>query len=61
MLETAEDRAAKEERTRQLIAAYKKKVGLNIDAKLKSECEKVLSLKNSTFADTMSSFGFFQL
>ena len=41
VLETAEERAAKEARTRQLLAAYKKKVGLSIDAKLKSECEKV--------------------
>ncbi|KAJ4711520.1 Cytochrome C oxidase subunit [Melia azedarach] len=42
VLETAEDRAAKEERTKQLIAAYKKKVGLNVDPKLKFECEKAL-------------------
>lgn len=41
-LETAEARAAKEERTRQLLAAYKKNVGLNVDPKLKSECEKAL-------------------
>lgn len=40
-LETAEERAAKEARTRQLIAAYKSQIGLNIDPKLKSECEKV--------------------
>ena len=46
VLETAEERAAKEARTRQLLAAYKKKVGLSIDAKLKSECEKV-SISNS--------------
>lgn len=42
MLETAEDRAAKDARTRELVAAYKKQMGLNIDAKLKSECEKAL-------------------
>lgn len=42
VLETTEDRAAKEARTRELLAAYKKKMGLSIDAKLKSECEKVL-------------------
>lgn len=42
-LETAEDKAAKEARTKQLLAAYKKKVGLNIDPKLKSECQKVLN------------------
>lgn len=40
-LETAEDKAAKEARTRQLIAAYTKKIGLNIDPKLKAECEQV--------------------
>ncbi|XVE69516.1 hypothetical protein DITRI_Ditri09bG0158300 [Diplodiscus trichospermus] len=40
VLETEEDRAAKNERTRQLLAAYKKKVGLNVDPKLRSECEK---------------------
>ncbi|KAL9175453.1 hypothetical protein ABFS82_02G113200 [Erythranthe guttata] len=39
-LETAEERAAKEARTKQLLADYKKKYGLNIDPKLKSECEK---------------------
>ncbi|KAJ0037526.1 hypothetical protein Pint_23832 [Pistacia integerrima] len=42
VLETAEDRAAKDKRTRELLAAYKKKVGLNVDPKLKSECEKAL-------------------
>ncbi|KAF5742431.1 hypothetical protein HS088_TW09G00479 [Tripterygium wilfordii] len=42
VLETAEDRAAKDEHTRQLVAAYKKKAGLTIDAKLKSECEEAL-------------------
>ncbi|KAH6824588.1 cytochrome C oxidase subunit [Perilla frutescens var. hirtella] len=41
-LETPEERAAKEARTRQLIAAYKSQIGLNIDPKLKSECEKAL-------------------
>lgn len=40
-LETAEDRATKEAHTRQLLAAYKSKIGLNIDPKLKSECEEV--------------------
>lgn len=39
-LETPEDRAAKEARTRQLIAAYNRKMGLNMDPKLKAECEK---------------------
>ncbi|KAI3445107.1 hypothetical protein Pfo_001772 [Paulownia fortunei] len=42
-LETAEERAAKEARTKQLLAAYKSKIGLNIDPKLKSECEKALT------------------
>ncbi|KAL0429195.1 UNVERIFIED_CONTAM: hypothetical protein Sradi_0545500 [Sesamum radiatum] len=42
VLETAEQRAAKEARTRQLLAAYKSKIGLKIDPKLKSECEKAL-------------------
>ncbi|XVF24215.1 hypothetical protein REPUB_Repub13aG0108500 [Reevesia pubescens] len=42
VLETEEDRAAKNERTRQLLSAYKKKVGLNVDPKLRSECEKAL-------------------
>ncbi|KAI3415015.1 uncharacterized protein J3R85_015593 [Psidium guajava] len=42
VLETAEDRAAKDARTRELVAAYNKKMGLNIDAKLKFECEKAL-------------------
>ncbi|GAB4827821.1 hypothetical protein Ancab_034706 [Ancistrocladus abbreviatus] len=41
-LETAEDKAAKQARTRELIAAYKSKIGLNIEAKLKAECEKAL-------------------
>ncbi|XP_011088277.1 uncharacterized protein LOC105169554 [Sesamum indicum] len=41
-LETADERAAKEARTRQLLAAYKSKIGLKIDPKLKSECEKAL-------------------
>lgn len=43
-LETPEDKAAKQARTRQLIAAYKRKMGLNIDPKLKAECEKVCLL-----------------
>ncbi|XP_022743540.1 uncharacterized protein LOC111294490 [Durio zibethinus] len=42
VLETEEDRAAKNERSRQLLAAYKKKVGLDVDPKLRSECEKAL-------------------
>lgn len=41
VLETEEEKAVKEARTRQLIAAYKRTIGLNIDPKLKLECEKV--------------------
>ncbi|CAN1344558.1 hypothetical protein LINPERPRIM_LOCUS40113 [Linum perenne] len=50
-LETEEERVKKEIRTKQLVAAYKNRIGLNIDPKLKSECEKILndgdSLMNS--------------
>ncbi|KAG9141627.1 hypothetical protein Leryth_015314 [Lithospermum erythrorhizon] len=42
VLEKAEDKAAKDARTRQLVAAYKSQIGMNIDPKLKLECEKVL-------------------
>lgn len=42
-LETTEEKAAKEARTRKLIADYKKKVGMNIDPKLKSACKEVCS------------------
>lgn len=41
-LETEEARAAKDERTKQLIAAYRKSIGLNVDPKVKLECEKAL-------------------
>ncbi|ONK63521.1 uncharacterized protein A4U43_C07F16080 [Asparagus officinalis] len=40
VLETVEDKTAKQKRTRELIAAYKRKMGLSIDAKTKAECEK---------------------
>jgi hypothetical protein len=46
VLETADERAAKEARTRELLAAYKSKIGLKIDPKLKSECEEVCFYKN---------------
>lgn len=46
VLETEEEKAAKEARTRQLVAAYKSKMGLNIDPKLKLECEKVCFSKS---------------
>ncbi|CAD5165761.1 uncharacterized protein LOC135645838 [Musa acuminata AAA Group] len=42
VLETAVGKAAKEKRTRELLAAYKSKMGLMIDAKTKAECEKAL-------------------
>ncbi|KAI3498114.1 hypothetical protein L1887_33869 [Cichorium endivia] len=42
VLETAESKAAKDARTKQMIAAYKRQMGLNIDPKLKAECEKDL-------------------
>ncbi|XP_062083042.1 uncharacterized protein LOC133789280 isoform X2 [Humulus lupulus] len=42
-LETAEEKAAKDARTKELIAAYKRQFGLNIDAKLKAECEEALN------------------
>ncbi|XP_022923269.1 uncharacterized protein LOC111431010 isoform X1 [Cucurbita moschata] len=42
LLETDEEKAAREARSRELIAAYKKKFGLTIDPKLKSECEVAL-------------------
>jgi len=41
VLETVEDKAAKKKRSRELIAAYKRKRGLTIDPKTKAECEKV--------------------
>ncbi|KAM5548492.1 hypothetical protein ABKV19_000082 [Rosa sericea] len=42
VLETQEEKAAKEERTRQLVAAYNTKMGLNIYPKLILDCEKTL-------------------
>lgn len=49
VLETDEEKAVKEARTKELIAAYKKKFGLTIDAKLKSECEMVSLVKNKHY------------
>lgn len=40
-LESKEERAAKEARTKQLLAAHKSKIGLNIDPELKAVCEKL--------------------
>ncbi|XP_020086320.1 uncharacterized protein LOC109708854 isoform X3 [Ananas comosus] len=42
VLEAAEDRAKKEKRTEEFIAAYKSKMGLTIDPKIKAACEKAL-------------------
>ncbi|XP_010908205.1 uncharacterized protein [Elaeis guineensis] len=42
VLETAEDKTAKEKCSRELIAAYKNKMGLTIDAKTKFECQEAL-------------------
>ncbi|XP_057977802.1 uncharacterized protein LOC131164546 isoform X2 [Malania oleifera] len=42
VLETTEDKSVKEARTRELITAYQSKIGLNIDPRLRSECEKAL-------------------
>ncbi|XP_073038412.1 uncharacterized protein [Primulina eburnea] len=41
-LESKEERAAKEARTRQMLDAYKSITGLNIDPELKAVCEKAL-------------------
>ncbi|CAH9096243.1 unnamed protein product [Cuscuta europaea] len=40
-LETAEVKAAKDARTRQLLVAYKSKMGMIVDPRLEFECEKV--------------------
>ncbi|XP_061340589.1 uncharacterized protein LOC133287053 isoform X2 [Gastrolobium bilobum] len=42
VLETEEEKALKEARTKQLLAAYKEEIGLNIDPKLKYEGEEAL-------------------
>ncbi|KAB1224579.1 hypothetical protein CJ030_MR2G004971 [Morella rubra] len=42
VLETTEEKAAKEARTRELLAAYNNKIGLKLDPKLKSECQERL-------------------
>eukprot|EP00262_Sarcandra_glabra_P012434 TRINITY_DN3202_c0_g1_i2.p1 TRINITY_DN3202_c0_g1~~TRINITY_DN3202_c0_g1_i2.p1 ORF type:complete len:262 (-),score=57.83 TRINITY_DN3202_c0_g1_i2:295-1080(-) len=42
VLEASEDKAAKEARTRELLAAYRNRRGLNIDPKTKADCEKAL-------------------
>lgn len=52
-VETAEERIAREERTKKLLTAYKESIGLNIDPELKLECEKVFPrhLCSSFFED----------
>ncbi|XP_074580039.1 uncharacterized protein LOC141836447 isoform X1 [Curcuma longa] len=42
MLETSEDKEAKQKHTRELLAAYKSKMGLTIDYKKRVDCEKAL-------------------
>lgn len=42
VLESAEEKASKQARTRELLAAYKSRVGLTIDPNLKLECEQAL-------------------
>ncbi|EOA27148.1 hypothetical protein CARUB_v10023248mg [Capsella rubella] len=46
-VETAEERIAREARTKKLLTAYKESIGLNIDPKLKLECEKAIEKGNS--------------
>jgi allophanate hydrolase subunit 2 len=48
-LETKEDKEAKQKRTREVVAAYRKKMGLDVDPKLIAECKKVFlrNCKNS--------------
>ncbi|KAM7476802.1 hypothetical protein LguiB_024045 [Lonicera macranthoides] len=43
VLETEEEKAAKDTRAKQLVAAYKSQIGLKIDPKLKAECQKALN------------------
>ncbi|KAJ0262316.1 Cytochrome C oxidase subunit [Hirschfeldia incana] len=46
-IETPEERTAREERTKQLLIAYKESIGLNIDPKIKLECEEALEKGDS--------------
>ncbi|KAL5994652.1 hypothetical protein ACLOJK_024705 [Asimina triloba] len=46
VLESAEDRAAKEARTKKLLAAYRNELTVTIDPKIKLECEKALDEGN---------------
>ncbi|CAA7052083.1 unnamed protein product [Microthlaspi erraticum] len=45
-VETAEERTAREERTKKLLTAYKESIGLNIAPELKLECEEALEKGN---------------
>lgn len=49
MLETSEDKEAKQKHTRELLAAYKSKMGLTIDYKKRVDCEKVSAESSSLF------------
>ncbi|KAL9843476.1 putative tetratricopeptide-like helical domain superfamily [Arabidopsis thaliana] len=46
-VETAEERIVREQKTKKLLIAYKESLGLNIDPKLKLECEKAIDVGNS--------------
>lgn len=46
VLETEEEKAAREAQTKKLIDAYNEKMGENIDPKVKAKCEKVLKEGN---------------
>ena len=41
VLQEAETKTIKEEYTKKLIAKYRNEIGLNVDPKVKAECEKV--------------------
>lgn len=45
-LETKEDKEAREKRSRELVAAYRKKMGLDVDPKLIAECKQVFLKEN---------------
>lgn len=47
-LETEEEKKAREARTKQLLAAYNKKIGLDVDPKIKADCLKALKQGNDS-------------
>ncbi|KAL3678976.1 hypothetical protein R1sor_021932 [Riccia sorocarpa] len=47
ILETEEERIAREAKTQKLLSDYKKKMGLDVDPRVKSECEKLFKQGNS--------------